>query len=47
MLVFFLRAEQELELELENGLRSEAREQAALYLRGREVFIIYTYNSEY
>ena len=47
MLVFVLRAERELELELENGSRSEAREQAAFYLRGREVFIISIYNSEY
>ena len=35
MLVFVLRAERELELELENGSRSEDREHAAFYQPGR------------
>ena len=34
-------------MDLENRSRSEAREHAAFYLRGREVFTISTYNSEY
>ena len=38
--VFVLRAG------LEHESRSEAREHAAFYLRGKEVFIISTYNYE-